>query len=149
LTYDNIKFFIGTDPTAPFDWTTDAMTFRWVKNLKLRDVEINWETPEAAKWRSAIHLEEVDGVVIDGFQGRQAKLGAEAPTLDFVNVKDVMIRDSKALEGTTTFLEVTGHDSHDISLFGNDLRKAKVPLQLDSDVDKGVVTTLDNFMPAP
>jgi hypothetical protein len=28
------------------------------------------------------------------------------------------------------------------------LRKAKVPIQLDTDVDKGAVTTLDNFMPA-
>jgi hypothetical protein len=42
---------------------------------------------------------------------------------------------------------VTGHDSHDISLFGNDLRKAKVPIQLDPEVDKGAVQTLDNFMP--
>ena len=147
LTYDNIKFFVGTDPTAPFDWTTDAMTFRWVKNLKMRDVEINWETPEAAKWRSAIHLEEVDGVVIDGFQGRQAKLGAEAPTLNFVNVKDVMIRDSKATAGTGTFLKVTGQDTHEVTLFGNDLRKAKVAVQLDADVDKSAVQMLDNFMP--
>ena len=148
LTYDNIKFFVGTDPTAPFDWTTDAMTFRWVKNLKLRDVEINWETPEAAKWRSAIHLEDVDGVVIDGFEGRQAKRGAEAPTLDFVNVKDVMIRDSKAPEGTETFVKVEGHDSSEVTLFGNDLRKSKAAVQLDTDVSKNAVTTLDNFMPA-
>jgi len=64
------------------------------------------------------------------------------------NASDVMIRDSKAPEGTATFLKVMGPDSHDISLFGNDLRHAKVPIQLDTDVQKGAVQTLDNFMPA-
>jgi hypothetical protein len=147
LTYDNIKFFVGTDPAAPFDWTTDAMTFRWVKNLKLRDVEINWEAPEAERWRSALSLEEVDGAVIDGFEGRQAKLNAEAPSVQLTNVKDVMIRDAKATVGTGTFLKVTGPDSREVSLFGNDLRKAKVAVQLDSGVDKGVVTEMNNFMP--
>jgi hypothetical protein len=148
LTYDNIKFFVGTDPSAPFDWTTDAMTFRWVKNLKLRDVEIHWETPEAAKWRSAIHMEEVDGVEIDGFEGRQAKLGAEVPSVQLTNVSDVMIRASKAPEGTGAFLKISGSDSHGVTLFGNDLRKAKVAIQLDSGLENRVVTEMDNFMPA-
>ena len=95
-----------------------------------------------------MHLEEVDGVVIDGFEGRQAKLGAEAPTLDFVNVKDVMIRASAAPEGTGTFVKVEGHDSREVTLFGNDLRKAKVAVQIDSNVDKSVVSEMNNFMPA-
>jgi len=45
LTVENIKFYIGTDPSAPFDWTTNAMQFYWVKNLKLKDVEVPWEEP--------------------------------------------------------------------------------------------------------
>jgi len=148
LTLENIKFFISTDPTAPFDWTTDAMQFHYVKNLKLKDIEIGWEEPEVEKWRSAISIEDGSGVEIDGFNGRQAWVGRDVPSIAFKNVSDAMIRDSKAPEGTATFLKVTGHDSHDISLFGNDLRKAKVPIQLDADVDKGAVSTLDNFMPA-
>lgn len=148
LTFDNIKFFLGTDPSAPFDWTTDAMVFRWVKNLKLKDVEIGWETPQAEKWRSAIRMEDVTGVEISDFSGRQAKDGADVPAIYLNNASDVMIRDSQAPAGTTTFLEIAGHDSHDITLFGNDLRKAMMAVQLDADVDKSAVTAMDNFMPA-
>jgi hypothetical protein len=148
LSMENIKLFIGTDPNAPFDWTTNAMQFHWVRNLKLKDIEIHWQEPEVDKWQSAISIEDADGVEIDGFSGRQAWVGRDVPAIVLKNASDVMIRDSKAPEGTATFLKVTGHDSHDISLFGNDLRKAKVPIQLDTDVDKGAVTTLDNFMPA-
>jgi hypothetical protein len=147
LTLENIKFFVGTDPAAPFDWTTNAMRFHWVKNLKLKDIEIHWDQPEVDKWQSAISIEDAEGVEINGFNGRQAWVGRDVPAIVLKNASDVMIRDSKAPEGTATFLKVTGHDSHDISLFGNDLRKAKVPIQLDTDVDKSAVQTLDNFMP--
>jgi hypothetical protein len=148
LTMENIKLFIGTDPSAPFDWTTNAMQFHWVKNLKLKDIEVHWEEPQAEKWSSAISVEDATGVEIDGFNGRQAYLGRDVPAISFKNVSDAVIRDSKAPEGTATFLKVAGPDSHDISLFANDLRKAKVPIQLDTDVAKSSVQTLDNFMPA-
>ena len=148
LTLENIKLFVGTDPAAPFDWTTNAMLFHWVRNLKLKDIEIHWEEPAADKWQSAISVEDSEGVEIDGFSGRQAWVGRDVPAIVFKNVSDAMIRDSKAPEGTATFLKVAGSGSHDISLFGNDLRKAKVPMQLDTDVPRTAVQTLDNFMPA-
>ena len=149
LTMESIKFFVGTDPTAAFDWTTNAMQFHWVKNLKLKDVEVHWEEPAAENWTSALSVEDARGVEIDGFSGRQAYLGRDVPAISLKNVSDVMIRNSRAPEGTATFLKVSGPDSRDISLFGNDLRKAKVAIQLDPDVEKAAVDTLDNFMPAP
>lgn len=147
LTLENIKLFVGTDPAAPFDWTTNAMQFHWIKNLKLKDIEIHWEEPAVDKWQSAITVEDAVGLEIDGFNGRQAWPGRDVPAIDLKNVSDVMIRDSKAPKGTATFVRVSGQHSHDISLFGNDLRRAKVPIQLDADVAKGAVQTLDNFMP--
>jgi hypothetical protein len=147
MTLENVKLFLSTDPSAPFDWTTDAMEFHWVRNLKLKDFEVHWGEPALDRWQSAISMEEVEGVEISGFNGRQAWLGRDAPAIVLKNVSDVMIRDSKAPEGTATFLKVVGHDSHGISLFGNDLRQAKVPIQLDANVDKNAVQTMDNFMP--
>ncbi len=148
LTMENIKLFISTDPSAPFDWTKNAMQFHWVRNLKLKDIEIHWDDPEVDTWQSAITIEDAAGVEIDGFNGRQAWVGRDVPALVLKNVSDAMIRDSQAPEGTSTFLEVAGDESHDISLFGNDLRKAKVAIRQDADVKKGAVTTLDNLMPA-
>ncbi len=147
LTMENIKFFVGTDPEAPFDWTTNAMQFHWVKNLKLKDVEVHWEEPAAKNWTSAVYIEDARGVEIDGFSGRQAYVGRDVPAIALKNVCDVMIRDSMAPEGTATFLKLSGLDTHDISLFGNDLRKAKVAIQLDPEVEKPAVQALDNFMP--
>jgi hypothetical protein len=149
LTMENIKFFISTDPAAPFDWTTNAMLFHWVRNLKLKDIEIHWEDPELDKWQSAISVEDAQGVEIDGFNGRQAWVGRDVPAIVFKNVSDAMIRGSEAPEGTATFLKVAGPGSHDISLFGNDLRQAKTPIQLDTEVPKTAVQMLDNFMPTP
>ena len=123
------------------------MQFHWIKNLKLKDIEIHWEEPAVDKWQSAITVEDAVGLEIDGFNGRQAWPGRDVPAIDLKNVSDVMIRDSKAPKGTATFVRVSGQHSHDISLFGNDLRRAKVPIQLDADVAKGAVQTLDNFMP--
>ena len=61
LTLENIKLFVGTDPAAPFDWTTNAMQFHWIKNLKLKDIEIHWEEPAVDKWQSAITVEDAVG----------------------------------------------------------------------------------------
>jgi polygalacturonase len=148
LTMENIKFFVGTDPSAPFDWTTNAMQFHWVRNLKLKGIEVHWEEPEAPKWTSAISIDEAANIEIDDFTGRQAYLGSDVPAIVLKNVDGAMIRDSKAPEGTATFLKITGAESQNITLFGNDLRLAKVPIQFDSDVQKTVVTAMDNFMPA-
>lgn len=99
------------------------------------------------KWTSALSVEDAKGVEIDGFSGRQAYLSREVPAITLKNVSDVMIRDSKAAEGTATFLKLSGADSHDICLFGNDLRQAKLAIQVDPDVEKWGVQGLDNFMP--
>ena len=40
VTFDNIKFFISSDPKSPYDMATSAMIFRRVKNLKLRNIEV-------------------------------------------------------------------------------------------------------------
>ncbi len=148
LTMEDIKFFVGTDPSAPFDWTTNAMQFRWVKNLRLKGIEVHWDEPEAQKWTSAISIEQAANVTIDDFTGRQAYVNTDVPAVVLKDVNGAMIRNSTAPEGTGTFLKVTGTDSKNITLFGNDLRLAKTAVQLDSGLEKSIVTQMDNFMPA-
>lgn len=141
ITLENIQLFLGTDQTAPFDWTVHAMAFRWAKNLKLKDIEIHWEKPEVTTWQSAMHFQDVEGLEIDGFRGRQAWPDRDVPAIVFDNVKDAMVRRATAEHGANVFLSVVGGQSGEICLFGNDFRRAKVPYQLGEGVKKGAVTS--------
>jgi hypothetical protein len=118
-----------------------------VKNLKLRDIEIQWEKPASEKWQSALYLEDVQGLEIDGFAGRPAWPDRDDAAVVFKNVSDAMIRNSRALEGTKTFLKVSGQESRDIVLDGNDFRKVKFPQQIDKDVKGNAVKEVNNIGP--
>jgi hypothetical protein len=147
VSLENIKLAISTDPEAPYDKSVHAMKIRWAKNLRLKDIEISWEKPELKTWESALHLEDVRGLEISGFAGRQAHPGAAAAAITLNQVEDALIRNSKALPGTSTFLRVAGHKSRGISLFGNDLSNAKTPYRLEPEV-KDQMQTMSNFLPA-
>jgi len=69
VTFENIKFFISSNPDSPYDMAKDALSFRWIKDLKLRNIEVNWEKPAYDKWESALSLEDIDGLQVDGFSG--------------------------------------------------------------------------------
>jgi hypothetical protein len=148
LSLENIKLFLSTDPAAPYDLTIHAMRIRWVKNLKLKGIEIIWDKPALNKWQSALDLENVQGVEVDDFTGRQAWPDQDFPAVVFENVSEGMIRNSKAAEGTGVFLKVLGSKSDDICLFGNDLRRAKVPYTLAPEAKAAKVTAVQNLLPA-
>jgi len=147
LTLEDVKLFVSSDPSAPFDDTVDAMSFSYAKNLKLRNFEIHWETPELKTWRSALAFENVEDLKIEGFEGRQAQPGSETPTVTFKDVKNAVVRDSTPAEGTGTFLEVAG-DSSQIVLIGNDFRKTAIPFRLANGAGKDAVRAINNIDPS-
>lgn len=148
ITLENFKLHISTDPSAPYDKSVHALKFQQVKNLKLKNVEVFWETPESSKWESALVLEDIKGLELDGFSGRQAKLGSVTPAIVMNNVENAVVRNSEAQTGTERFLHVLGKSSNDIVLFGNDLRNAKAFYSYDKDVEQGVVREMSNILPA-
>ncbi len=147
LTLENLKLFIATDPNAPFDRMTNAMLFRWVKNLKLKDIEIQWEKPASEKWQSALYLEDVQGLGIDGFAGGQAWPERDEPAVVFKNVSDAIVRNSRSAKGTKVFLRISGEESHDIVLDANDFRNAKIPYQSDQGVKCNTIQAIHNIGP--
>jgi hypothetical protein len=48
----------------------------------------------------------VSGLTLDGFTGRQAWPERDLPAIVFNKVSDAVVRDSRAIEGTGTFLKV-------------------------------------------
>jgi hypothetical protein len=148
ITFENIKFFISSDPTKPYDTATSALIFRRAKNLKLRNIEVYWDKPAYDKWESALVVEDVDGLQLDGFMGNAAWPDQNIPAVFLKNVKNANVNDSVAPAGTNVFLKIGGADTQDVHLFGNDFHQAKVPYLLDPDVKPASVTALDDFMPA-
>ncbi len=148
ITFENIKLFMSTDPNALYDRSVHALSFRWARNLKLKDVEVIWDKPALDQWQSALRIEDVSGLTLDGFAGRQAWPDRDTPAVIFTKVSDAVVRNSQALEGTKVFLKVAGQSSRAIGLYGNDFRKAQVPYQVDSDVRSGEVKAIENFLPA-
>ena len=92
------------------------MKFRWAKDLKLKDVDVVWDKPESNKWESALYLQDIQGLEIDEFTGRQAKFETETPAVVLDQVEDAMIRNSAPREGTRVFLSVLGDKSNGILL---------------------------------
>jgi hypothetical protein len=145
LSLENVKLFLSADPAAYAEKAVHAMKFRWAKDLKLKDVEVVWDKPASDKWESGLYLEDIQGLDLEGFSGRQAKAGSETPAVVLNQVEDAVIRNSKPREGSSLFLQVNGNKSRGIVLIGNDLRKAKVPYRLDSSVKSHEVRALNNI----
>jgi hypothetical protein len=145
VTFENIKFFISSNPDSPYDMAKDALSFRWIKDLKLRNIEVNWEKPAYDKWESALSLEDIDGLQVDGFSGIAAWPDRDLPAIALKNVQNATLRNMDAMPGNNIFLKVSGAQSRDIHLLENNFHDAKVPYRIDSDVQPDVVTALNNF----
>jgi hypothetical protein len=147
ISLENLKLFLSADLEAPYDKTVHAMKFRWARGLKLKDVEVIWDKPGSEKWESALDFEDVQGLEIEGFAGRQAQPGTATAAVALSRVEDAVVRDSKARPGTGLFLLIKGESSRAIHLLGNDFRQARIPYQLESDVRKEEVWASGNYPP--
>jgi hypothetical protein len=137
VSLDNIKLFVSNDPDSPLQKTVDAMEVRWARNLKIRDVEVIWDKPSSAKWRSALRVEDARDLELDDFRGKPAAAGA--PAVVFMNVDGASVRGSNALPGTDLFLDIAGGMSRGIRLMGNDLGGAKTPYRVGGGAKDGAV----------
>jgi hypothetical protein len=146
VTFENIRLFLSADPEHPMQKGEHALKFRWARNLKLRDVEVHWEKPSSDKWQSALYLEDIQGLELDGFSGRPAT--TQFPAVVLNQVEDATIRNTRVEPGTTVFLEVKGAKSRSIGLVSNDFRKAKTPYRVSSEVRKTEVATVNNLVGA-
>ena len=138
ISLENIKLFLSTDPAAAYDRSRNAMQFRYARNIKVKDVEVNWDKPELPQWQSALYFQDVAGLKLEGFAGGPAPAHPEASAVVFDQVEDATIADSEARPGTQVFLKLTGTRSAEIHLRDNQLHGAR-PCQADANVKSGAV----------
>lgn len=128
---DGLELHLACDPAAPYERTENALSIRNAWNIELRDVAVSWDEPSSPRWKSALAVEDVRGLVLDGVAARQAQVDSTAPAIRFERVDGALLRDCRALPGTGEFLHVAGAGSGDIQLFANDLRAARSPWSSD------------------
>lgn len=145
VSLENIKLYLATDPSAAYDRSVHAMYFRYAKNLKVKDLDVQWEKPTSAKWQSALYFQDVKGLKLEGFAGAPAKMDSDDPAVVLDQVEGATLVDSTAQPGTKIFLKVKGAQSHDIHLHGNSLHMARSPMHIDKDVKAGAVEETNNF----
>ncbi len=141
---ENVRFFMSEDPRAYFKEAVHGIQGRYFKDLTLKDVEIIWGEPSSQRWKSALYLEDVDGLTLEGFVGRQAHLGSSEPAVMLKNVAGANIRGCMAASGTGEFLHIAGNGSSDIKLFVNDFSKAETPWRLGEEAGEVSVYSFGN-----
>jgi len=147
ITLDNVKLYISHDTLAASDKSVYAMKFQYVKNLKLKNVDIFWGTPESSKWESALDLEDINGLELDGVTARQSKIGTNTPAITFSQVENATIKNSSAQIGTGTFMKFTGEKTKDITIYSNNFSRAKIPFTSDASVDVNAIRSEMNINP--
>jgi len=118
-------------PEAPMEGVTledvylqaeTGIEVKFTKDVVFRNVEINAEKGSALKISNSSEIE------LDNVTTREPVKGKAVVVLD--KVKDVVVRDCSAKEGTTHFLELRGAESQDIVLINNRLEKAKKAIKI-------------------
>lgn len=142
VTLENVRLALTNAPDSPLDKSGDALTVDHVRSLRLKDVEIVWDEPHVGDWRSALVVDDVHDLTLDGVRARQAPNAPDAPAIALKDVNSATIRHCKARQGTGTFIHVSGDQSNAIILHNNDTHAAETAINLSSEVPREAITTL-------
>jgi len=106
-------------------------TIKEATNIAFHNVRIN------AKGMSALNMQNVKGVVLDGFATSSPVAGK--PVVAFNNVQDAFIYNSNPVKGTGVFLNVKGSNTNNIVLKNNNWVHAEKALVKESDVVETII----------
>ncbi len=98
---------------------------RYVDGLKLLNFELAWDYNLPEFFSDGIECEHFQNLQVDGFVGRQAKVGGGCCAIRLSDGNGVGIRNSMAAEGTQVFLKSTKVVGP-ITLLNNDLSRASI-----------------------
>ena len=108
VSIENVKLFQSTDNTPGYDKSEHAMYVHYARNLKVKDLQVHWEKPESPRWKSAMYVQDVEGLKLEGFSGAPAKPDSDNAAVVLDQVEDANIVDSTTAPGTKCFLKVKG-----------------------------------------
>ncbi len=134
ITLDMVRLEMTHDPNTYARKCVNAITVDNAQNIRMKDVEIVWDTPYSDQWRSALVVENVRGLTLDGVSARQAPGSPGASAIVLNGVDGALVAHCRAQEDTGNFLQVEGAGTRDIVFRANDTREAHVPVQVSGEV---------------
>ena len=99
---------------------------RHARNITFNNIDLGYDKPEA---RQAFVFDDVENLLLTGIK---ARTNIAAPVIQFNEVKNAFIQSCSAYEGTGTFLQLKGLKNLHLTMTGNDLSYAKLPLNGDN-----------------
>ena len=105
---------------------------RNVRGLRLHNVAINGQLGPALRLSDASEIE------LSGFATRPAAI--DAPAMTMHNVADAFVHGCRVTAPTATFVQLTGAETREITLAGNQLRAVRQPIQVDDEVRTETIT---------
>ena len=139
ITLENVRLEVTTEPDTYAQKCVNAIMVDNALNFRMKDVEVVWDTPHSDRWRSALVIENVKGLTLDGVSARQSPNSPDAAAIVFNGVDGALVQHCRAQAGTAHFLSVTGIGAHDIVFRANDTREARVPVQVSGEVSHDAV----------
>jgi len=137
LTLENIRLYIENgrntkyhdDPPHPFTVFGHHVApydifCRYVDDLKLKNIQLTWSSPEQERWGSAIRCWHVKDLEISGFHGRQSLASIKSPVIWLKDVDNTYIHNCRAPEGTGTVLHMD-EGTRRVSVMNNEFSQAK------------------------
>jgi len=106
--------------------------FQNVKNIEFHQVTVNTEKGPVLEGEYSTNLE-IDAV-------KTLKGDTKFPIIKLRSVSDVFIHGANPPTGTNTYLTVSGQESKNIVVSGNNFQHVKNPVVIDKDVPKNAVT---------
>jgi hypothetical protein len=140
VTFDNVRLELAFEPDAAPRRFEQALRLENGRNIRFRNCEVVWSEPNNPEWQSALTVDNVQGLVLDGFSARQAPGNDQFPAVSLNDVDGVRILNCQAQPGTSSFLQVSGQTSHGISLLNNDFSQAQAAVKIGPEVPSGAVT---------
>jgi hypothetical protein len=126
--FDNVRLFVSHDPAAPYENTRNAITLRRARNFSMKDVQIRWDQPHSATWRTGLAAEDVEDLQLDTVDVETAP-ASSAPVIELTNAKNVTLRASRA-----ETIHLAGKETRDVRVFETDSK-----VSADSEVSKDAV----------
>jgi polygalacturonase len=107
---NHVRLFVSHGAEAPFESTTAAMTLKYARDVAMKDVEIHWEEPHSATWKSGLMVDEVKDLLLSDMR-IDAAPGSDQPVLFLNDAEGVTVRQSRV--GS---VHVTGSKSQGVRL---------------------------------
>jgi len=110
ISITNVKIIMNTED-AKDKRATHAFQIGSLQKLRIRDLSVEWDVEAEPKWKSALVLKNVSDFVIDSFWGRQGLAKGTDPAVLVEDCQDGAVIDSKASDGTGTFIHIKGNST--------------------------------------